>query len=314
MRQATLNSKGFLLVPALYAIGIVSIILAASLSFIQGEAHWVSRTAGRAQALYLAEAGLDAANDLLNQDWASAADEAFFPLQESVSIWLDEQMVSIGEFEVTVAQLEDGLLRLTSTGRSLPLAVQGGAGPRRYGVERTLTMIVARKELPSFQRVGSEETLELQANYFDKDGVPDLLVASGSLAPSDDTFSSLEEGRVLSSGSSHARESGIHLIASFDDVDGDGHADLLLSDAPSRSDRAAGWSIPTIALSPEEEMARSSFTMTADVFQGSRAIPFAAPGWLFLPEGRLSESEPGTEVFLNHPTYDGTLIVTRSEL
>lgn len=313
MRRTISNPNGFLLVPTLSAIGIVSIILAASLSFIQGEASGVARTAGRAQAFYLAEAGLDAANDLLNQDWANATNEAFFPLQESISVWLDGQARAIGEFEVTLTELSDGLLRLASTGRSLPLALQGGAAVRRYGIERTLTMVVARKETPSFHRIGPEGVLELTANYFDKDGVPDLLVSSGNLVPSDE-FSFLEEGQVLSSGSSHARESGVHLIASFSDVDGDGNADLLLSDAPSRSGRAAGWSIPTIALSPEEEMARSSFTMTVDVLQGSRAIPFVAPGWLFLPEGSLSGTDAGTEVFLNDPTYDGTLIVARSEL
>lgn len=313
MNRAILNPNGFLLVPTLCAIGIVSIILAASLAFIQGEANGVTRTTGRAQALYLAEAGLDAANDLLNQDWANATNEAFFPLQESVSVWLDGQARAIGEFEVTLTELSDGLLRLASTGRSFPLPIQGGAGPRRYGIERTLTMVVARKETPSFHRIGPEGVLELTANYFDKDGVPDLLVSSGNLVSADE-LSFQEGGQVLSSGSPHARESGIHLLAGFTDVDGDGDMDLLLSDAPSRSSRSdSGW-IPTIALSPSEYLVRSSVTEVAAVLQDERAIPFMAPGWLFLPEGSLSGTDAGTEVFLNEPAYDGTLIVARSEL
>lgn len=298
------HRRGFLLVQTLCSIGLLSVILAGYFSLLHSEVNWVTLTTTRAQALYLAEAGLDAANDLLNQDWDHADNRALFPLSERVTIRLNGQAVTVGAYDVTVTRLPDGSLKLTSTGQSLPVADHRGRGPLQYRIQRTLSMVVVRKEIPSFRRRHPPDVLELQARYFDKDGVPDLLVASGAVVPP----SWLRpEGQALSAGSPPARRNGVHLYASFTDVDRDGDLDLVLSDDPSRSAPHHRGSIPTVTLSPEERL-RRPIVPTLVRLQNQRGAAFLAPGWIFLPEGSLTGEEPGTEVWRNTPVYDGTLI------
>jgi hypothetical protein len=290
---------GFLLAAVLSLLGLVSILLAAYCGIVSHELASVVRATARTQALYAAEAGLDAANDLLNQEWECAYRQPPFPLQESLVVSVDGQAVAAGAFMVTVNPLDEDTLRLTSTGRSA------------HQVARALSMVVVRKRKPSFRQGGLPVILELEAGYFDKDGAPDLLVTSGTLLASE------EEGRtlgLLSAGSQDALEIGYHLAASLTDIDRDGDLDLLLSDAPSRGEEPPAAFIPTIPLSAALGASWLHSTAAADVLGTGKAIPFLSQGWLWLPDGTLSELGEGTDVFFNQPIYDGTLIVSWGEI
>ncbi len=295
------DRAGLLLVPLLMSFGVVSVLLVGYFSIPQHQANMVRRAAARAQALYLAEAGLDAANDLLSQDWRTYQDVTLFPIREEVSIALDGHPMTIGEFEVTVHEVDPGTLRLVSTGRSLPTSNASGTGPPTYPIERTFSMVIARKDKPRFERVGPPGVLELEAHYFNKDGLPDLLALSGNMVSA---HGKGKQAGIRRSSDRNARKGGRYLFAGFTDVDLDGDLDLVLSQAPSRGDG-------------HQQAVRSPYrpqTMTAaDVLGNGSGIPVAAHGWLWLPEGTLSGLEPDTELFLNHPVYDGTLMVSWTE-
>src|SRR3989338_1440017 len=175
------GNRGALLVANLMAVGLVSLLVTTYFSVIQHEIASVDRVMARVQALYLAEAGLDAANDLLAQDWESYRRGTNFPLREGLSTSLNGHTVNVWEFEVLVSAMDDQTLQVTSTGRSLPRPAQSGHASS-YAMARTFTMVVARKDIPRFQRLGRNDILELEAYYFNKDGVPDLLALSGELA------------------------------------------------------------------------------------------------------------------------------------
>ena len=302
--------RGFLLAPTLMAMALVYLLLGGYFSILHHEIASADRTVGGVQAFYLAEAGLDAANDLLCQDWDNYQHGSHFPMQESVSVTVDGQEVSVGEFDVDVSQVDEKTLRLTATGRTLPLADAAKHAQPSYRIQRTLSAVVARKDKPSFQRLGQPGLLEIQASYFDKDGVPDLITASGNLLPANGNGH--PEG-TLTAGSADAMNTGLHLLAGFTDVDQDGYPDLVLSDAPSEGEERPAAFIPAATLSTEADRARFSSMAAVDLLRTGKAIPFVAPGWVFLPNEVLSPSDSGTDVFLNKPVYDGTLLISWSE-
>ena len=292
--------RGSALLATLVIVGILGGVLATYFSYLQNQVRRVTLATGRAQALYLAEAGLDAANDALSQNWDAYEDPLLFPMHESVSVSLNGRETSVGEFGITVNPVSPQSLRVTSVGRASASAVQ-----------RTLTMVVVRRGKTVFERRGSiPGTLELRAGQFDQDGIPDVLHFTGALDPTDE---SIPLSGVLSAGGQNALQAGYHLLASFTDVDGDGNLDLVLSDAPSRDTRLPGPFIPSRPLTLQDEPLIGVSVTTADVFHTGMPISVAAERWLFLPEGSLTGSEPGTDVFLNRSTYEGTMIVSWGE-
>lgn len=299
--MSVLNTRrGAALLATLIIVGMLGGFLATYFSCIQSEVRRVTLATGRVQALYLAEAGLDAANDVLSHNWNASRDPLLFPIHEEVVVSLDGRETSLGEFTVTVNEAGPQSLRVTSVGRTAAFSVQ-----------RTLSMVVMRQRKIVFQRRGDMPgTLELRASHFDQDSSPDVVHFTGALDPTDE---SLPLGGVLSAGGQEALETGYHLLASFTDVDGDGNLDLVLSDAPSRDAQLPGRCIPTQPLTRRDEPVVGVSVTTADLFHTSMPISVVAERWLFLPEGSLTGSEEGTDVFLNRSTYEGTMIVSWGE-
>ena len=162
------NNRGFLMMATLAVVGSVSLLLATYLSIVTHEINSVSRATGRAQALYLAEAGLDAANDLLAQDWRNAQrGRSRFPMQETLAVTADGPQGALGDYEVVVSAIDADTLRLTSTGRSVPVSGDEPGAQPVFQITRTLSMVVVRKEKPLFRRLGRGGTLELTATYWD---------------------------------------------------------------------------------------------------------------------------------------------------
>ena len=303
------NQRGFLLTTTLIVMGLLGFFLGAYLAILPTEINLVTRATARAQALYLAEAGLDAANDVLSQQWEAYQDPLLFPMREQLAVSLEGREVLVGEFEVVATPISDHALRLTSIGRSLPRSTAGTQEPQ-YHIQRTLSVVLMRKGKPMFQRAGLPGVLELEASHFDQDGIPDFLEFSGTLDASQ-TLSGL--GGILSAGGPDAESTGYHLLASFTDVDGDGDLDLVLSDLPSRGDQPPGTFIPSLALSQEHGSFRVASPIVADVFHAGTPISVVASRWLLLPEDSLSGMEPDTDVFINQDTYDGTQIISWTE-
>ena len=303
--------RGFVLIPTFLALGIAGLVLGMYFSMVQLELRWVTRTTARAQALYLAEAGLDAAKDLLSSQWDAVADPLVFPLDERVSARVEGREVPLGSFDVTVTSLNPQAVRIISTGRSLPGVARDGTTVQ-YQVARTLSMVLVRKGRPVFTRRGAPGAVAVQTSYFDTDGLPDLLAFSGELDPSQD--SRLSFSGVLSASDQTAFESGYHLLASLTDVDEDGDLDLVLSDAPSRGDASPGAFIPQFTPSSDDPTRLGTSTTAADVFATGTPVTVTAQGWIFLPEGSLSGSEPGEDVFVNRFVYDATHVVSWAEI
>jgi len=312
MRPPSLSDhRGAVLVSVLIMMGMTGALLGPYLTILTAESGSIIRAAGRAQALYLAEAGLDAANDVLYQDWKNHQRASQFPMQESVTVSREGIAVTVGAFEVTVTELDANTLRVTSTGRSLPT---GTGNQQQFRIERVLSMVVVRKLAPSFGRVGPPADLEVETNYFDKDGIPDLLIFSGDLVGEERFFRQRDGKPTLSSGGSFVRDTGLHLFASWTDVDMDGDLDLVLTDRPSRSEGSRGHGIPTVSLSDEESLARPMMLTGADVFGSGTPMSVAAQGWHWLPNDALTGTEPEADIFLNTPIYEGTRILSWGEI
>ena len=306
------DQSGSLLMASLFCMGFLSCILAAYFSNMQSDIRMVMRSAARTQALYAAEAGLDAASDLLSQDWDSYRNPRIFPLRESLTASADGVEVTVGEFEVTVRGFGKDRLRLISTGRSLSGPKPGRKRDHeatRYQIERTLSAVIVGKMKPSFQRQGGAGVLALETGYLDVDGVPDFLRFSGKLNTSHgrlgfDAISS-------SGGDQEALNFGNQTWANFADLDGDGDLDLILYHP-----HPSGGDVPTVASKQAQAASGGdeiSSTTMVDVFHTGKPIPIMAPGWVFLPLSSFSASEPGAEVFLNTPLHDGTLLVSWGE-
>lgn len=310
------DERGFLVVSTLVIMGIVSVLLGAYFAIITHEINTVTRATGRLQAFYLAEAGLSAANDLISQDWRNTdRGRSRFPMTETLAATVDGETTSLGDFNVTLTEINPTTFRLTSTGRSLALPDADNPDQVTYQVTRALSMVIVRRERPSFFRVGAPAALELEVEYFDKDGQPDLLVFSGDVEP---VRGQRPIEGTLTAGSEGARAFGYHLVASFTDVDLDGDLDLVLSDSPSfewgRDRVHGGVEIPAMELTSQESQMRPQTMIAADVLDSGNPISVLSSGWFWLPEGRLDGTEPGTDVFINTPVYDGTQIVSWAEL
>lgn len=305
------TARGFVLIPTFLALGVIGLVLGAYFSLVQLELHWLTLTTARTQALYLAEAGLDAATDLLSLDWEVASDPLVFPLQERVSAPVNGEERSMGAFDVTVTSLNAQAVRVVSKGQSLPKESRDG-GPAQYQVARTLSVVLVRKGRPVFSRLGAPGAVAVQVSHFDADGIPDLLAFSGEPDPSQDNR--LGFSGVLSSGDAAAVPSGYHLLASLTDVDEDGDLDLVVSDAPSRGDASPAAFIPHATPSSDDTTLLGTSTTAADVFATGTPVTVTAQGWLFLPEGSLSGAEPGTDVFVNHLVYDSVQVVSWTEI
>jgi hypothetical protein len=266
-------------------------------------------SSGRIQAFYLAEAGLDAACDLLNQSWVSQ--ELFSSsLRQQFIVPVDEKPKHIGEFEVTANSIGPGLLQLRSTGRSLPVTEDELT---RYGISRTLVATVMSTQKVSFVRKERPGELELECYYFDDDPYPDLIVATGDMIR---LHPDIDGSGTLSAGSPESQALGYHLLASFSDADGDGDLDLILSDALSREQKAASSVISALAL-PEDAKAMRPFTTTSvDLFGIGKATPFIAPGWVFtseLTDGYAPSLRPLTDTLMNEPAYAGAKVISWHE-
>ncbi|HEX9780631.1 MAG TPA: hypothetical protein VGB20_05385 [bacterium] len=298
---------GYLLPTALMFLAFLGAAVATFFTLLTVQVRMVGRTVNRAQALYLAEAGLDAANDLLTQDWDAAWDRGRFPLRATLSAAGDP--APLGAYEVRAVPLETDRVQFVASGMSAP-------SPGGDGVRRTISVIVARRIRPVFERDGWPGALDLQVLYTDQDGVPDLLQFSGAFSGRTDLWSGAE---TLTGGSQAAIEIGYHMLASFTDVDGDGDLDLVLSDELSREPGGAGAPASPVSgrtLAPDDAGRRPVSMTTADVFGTGHPVPVLAPGWLFLPPGALSTAVPGasTDTFRARIVYDGTRVVSWGEL
>lgn len=298
------DRRGLFLVQAILLVGLIGLTLSTYFSLIQHEVALGTLAIDRAQALYLAEAGLDAAIDALSQDWAAYRLPSRFPLREDVGATADRRAQRFGAYEVAVEVVDADTLRLTSVGRSRPQA----AG---FSCERILTAVIVRKIRPAFHRVGGPGLPELAVDYFDKDGLPDMVEFSGDLLPHAGAEASES---TLSGGQGEGPTVGYHVVAGFTDVDMDGDMDLVLSDAPSRTEPRPGRFIEAIPLSPEQRAIRPRGMTTADVLGTGRRIPVVASGWLWMPDEALSGREDDADVFVNQPVHDGVLLVSWAEV
>ena len=296
------DTRGSLLLMALFVMALLGLLLSWWLSAMHSAIRWAAWETARAQALYLAEAGLSAAQDLLTQGWDAAQESRAFPLRQAIALPRGDQAAPIGEFEVAATPIGPTALRLTATGR----VAHGSAR-----IERTLAQVVVRKRKTVFRREGGSGALQLEVEHLDEDGLPDLVRLSGALAPSADGATA----GVLSAGNEGARALGYHLMASFTDVDRDGGADLVLSDLPSRAaQQLPGASLATVTLTDAEDARRASSVTTARLVPSHRPIPVMTTGWVVLPEGSLTGAEAGAEVFFNRLVDDGTFPLAWTEV
>lgn len=286
----------------LATVGVLSAALFLLLAVVQHEVSAVYRSVGRTQALYVAEAGLDAAIDVLARDWMAYRDPQRFPLRDELAVDTQGQRTAVGAFAVSTEEVDSASLRVTATGRSL-------LGPAGFAAERTLTAVIVRKWRPQFQRGGGPGRLDLDVDHLDRDGVPDVVRLTGQLR--------LDHGHAqgtLSGGDEGARASGNHLLAGFTDVDLDGDLDLVLLDAPSRTTPQPTPHIGTIELTPAQDAARPYDLTEADLMGTGVPIPVVSRGWRWLPIGMLSGREDGADMFLQERVADGVALVSWTEV
>ena len=299
MRHLTRSSprSGFLLGTTLVVIAVLEVLLGGYLTVITYQIRLAELAVARAQALYAAEAGVEAATELLGQRWDAVQDQLAFPMRGSVVATVDDREESIGQYDVSATLLGQGRVQLTASGR---------AGD---GVCRTLSVVLVRRWRPVFQRAGLPPTaLTVRASHLDQEGVPDGVEISPELVAEAD-----ESPRMVSAGSSEARERGVHLLAGLVDVDGDGDLDLVLSDAPSRDD-AVDQRNALMTVEPMPDAATSYSTTLADLFHTGRPLSVTGDRMLFIPAKSIARNAPGTSVFFNQLVSDGMAVVSWAEI
>lgn len=302
MPRVWLGRQGGLLGALLLTLGLVHIILGAYFALVHQQIQASVRASARVQAWYLAETGLEAGIDALAQRWDSASDSRVFPMRETIRIPGLLREVTIGDFTVTAQALPNGHVRVVATGRSVP--EEHGAGTAM--ANRRLIAHVARRWHPRFRRVGDGAMLQLDTHHLDEDGIPDTLVLSGLVSWAETTSEWLGNGPGLL---------GYRLVASFSDVDLDGDLDLIV--ARVAEDEFRGGLIPT---QPAFESADGDgllppreYTM-ADVFGTGDETLVLATGWLWIPDGMLSQLSTDTNVFVNTLSQDGFFLTSWAEL
>lgn len=289
--------RGDALIVVLTMLGAAGVVFGAFFSQLSAQLRLVDLSVARMQALYLAEAGLEVMCDRLNTQWEPPTTDAAHALHEALSMPSEAGDQPVGHYTVVLRALGTDALEVRSTGRT--------AG----GAERTLAMTVIVKRSAAFRRIGMPGELEVDADYFDEDSLPDVLRTSGAFQAQ----GPLGTEGILSAGTPEALATGYHVVASFADVDADDDLDLLLTSA-FPVEGAHNTFMPAQTLSEEARETRPSTMTTADFFHTGKPIPFTAPGWVFLPQGALASTDPGVDVLVNEPVYRGVRRLTWHEV
>jgi hypothetical protein len=297
--------RGLVMLSALVVLGLAGVMLAAFFSVLQIELNAGMRATGRIQALYLAEAGLSAAHDALAQDWSRLA-AGPLRLREAVSVPMEQGSLLIGDYEVVALPLSPTAARLVAVGR----AGMAGGGVAQHGIVRSLVAVVVARIRPSFSRLGSFGILDIAVEYGDN-GLPWTVAFSGRLKSES---GSTGFGHVLTSWDRALDPAGLDLTAGFHDVDGDGDQDLLLASTAAAADAAQKSFLPTRALTAQEQQQMAVTATSVDLFGTGALIPVVTSGWLVVPDGQLTRSGAGVDVFINTPARDDTSMVSWSEV